>query len=54
MLNRPLSEFYDDNIQRCREEMAITLLKHSGILYTYAIQGMLCISSYNIFLYIHS
>ena len=24
MLNRPLSEFYDDNIQRCREEMAIT------------------------------
>ena len=31
MLNRPLSEFYDDNIQRCREEMAITLLKHSGI-----------------------
>ena len=26
MLNRPLSEFYDDNIQRCREEMAITLL----------------------------
>lgn len=30
MLNRPLSEFYDDDIQRCREEMAITLLKHSG------------------------
>ena len=32
LLNKPLSESCDEQLQTHREEMAITLLKHSGTL----------------------
>ena len=53
MLNRPLSKFYDDDIQRCREEMAITLLKHSGT-YMQSKELYVAMATFltNIFLYI--